>query len=123
MINNFNILNNIEINDEFYKSILKKFIFDNKLNQTQIIDLINNLKKLKKNIYINSDNLSKTNDIESFDNLNSSESDIVFITESENNKQNKLFNSLVNNDINSWIFMGIILISIVLVLMIIIYKK
>jgi hypothetical protein len=45
LINNFNILSFTEINDEYYKSILKKFILDNKLNQPQIIDLINNLKK------------------------------------------------------------------------------
>lgn len=106
-------------NKEIFTVTIKKFISENKLNQEQILDFLNLLKNKineqdeKNNLENNIDNNINTFEkMENFDNL----------IKNEEYNYSLLFD-LGKNDINTWIFLSVILISFIIIIMIIIYKK
>lgn len=117
-------LNNLSIieleNSKIFEYIIKKFILDKKLNQKQTIDFLSDIKNkfseenFKQNLNNNHDSKNNINNIiikENFQNF----------TEQEK-YDNLIYEQLINNDINTWILSGIILLSIVILIMMIIYN-
>ena len=116
---NFEELNN---NTTFNK-LVKNFVLEYKLNQQEIILLVTQIKKLSNFLKNKKDVIEDTNTENINDkNSNLSESDLSE-TININSENNYLLNKLSKNDINTWIFMGVIIISIIILIMIIIYKK
>jgi len=109
-------------------NLIKSFIIENKLSEENIIVLLNGVKKelyylnnIKTNPNPNPTNSIPTdsNDNEYFTNTNTNTN-----THTQIEMTNaSVLDSLKNNDINTWIFVGIILISFVIVIMIVIHKK
>ena len=119
-------LNFIELNDydidsientNLFNEIIKFFIIQNNLDENEVkifADLVyKNKSFLKKNIE------NKINNINTQENFNINTQDNNVFNENNNST---FFNKLVNNDINTWIFLGIILISIIMIIMIILQK-
>jgi hypothetical protein len=105
-----------KIKDEnTYKILIKSFIMQNNLNQEEIIIFLNNLKKINMQEFF----LEPLNLIENFN----TEEKYNEKEEKYNEKEDILINNLVNNDINAWIFIGIILISFIILIMIILNRK
>ena len=101
------------------KNIIKKFILDYKMTEKQILFFLNKLDKLDK-IDINENNLDK---------IDINENNLENFFNSQENIPNKFLNSnfiidgLYNYDINTWIFIGVIIISITIIIMITINNK
>lgn len=140
-------------NKQIFNLTVKKFILFNNLNHEQILILLNSLKNkfnydnnsnnnvqnnnIISNNIISNNNISNDNDsndnvsndnisndnlpydkvpndnFETFQNYNNS---IIF-------NENTLFNNLIHNDINTWIFMCVIIISLIIIIMMVVYKK
>ena len=133
-------------NHTFLNNIIKKYIIENNINQNYIVAFLEELK-----IKINSsDPTNLTNSLKIFpSNLKDSDSNLntdsdmnsdtnsdleTKIFENFENYQNGIDNEqmtnkksiielLSNNDINTWLFIGVILISFIFIIMITIHKK
>ena len=90
-------------NINLYREIIKLFIIKNNLNQSEIEILLSILDK--NNILIKNNIIDVKNKLETFDSDN-----IDF------------FDKLANNDINTWIFIGMILISFIIIIMVVLNK-
>jgi hypothetical protein len=114
-------LNFIELNDynidcientNMLNEIIKFFIIQNNLDENEIkifADLVyKNKSFLKKKIE------NKINNFNTQENFNTQDNNEI-----EENNNSTFFNKLANNDINTWIFIGIILISLIMIIMVI----
>ena len=120
-------------NSEQLNKLIKYYIIENKLKEDNIIILLNNIKlelseSYNKNITNNTqiNNTDKLNKIESYENdykNDNYEQYENFSNYSESDIKTSILKSLFNNDINTWLFIGIIFISFIIVTMIIIHKK
>lgn len=117
MINNINyeLTNNLKTNKNF---ILKKNE-DNKIvqyNEHPINNDDEHTKNNNENLDSNlNDNINTSSSLETFNNQNYNEEEQI--------KQNTLFDKLSNNDINSWIFLGMIIISLIVIIMFLFNNK
>jgi len=96
-----------------YKEIIKLFIIKNNLSNDSIELLISILDKNK--LFIKNNIIKITNKLENFESDN-----IINLIDNDNIL---FFDKLANNDINTWIFIGIILISFIIIIMMILNKK
>ena len=117
-------------NKNVLDSNIKKFIQDKNLNQTQIIIFLNLLKNkldVKPNGYNNDVEFNIKSDTEH--NIVPDKVDNIYENFQNNNMINKiknenlLLNNLIQNDINTWIFICGITIGLIITIMIFIYKK
>lgn len=90
-----------------FSKIINLYIKENDLNE---IESFENIIKNKSFIRSKIANLKR---IENYDNLSNLNSNI-------NNEQNTTLSKLANNDINTWLFIGIILLSFTIIIMMII---
>ena len=132
--------------------LIKNFIIENKLKENKIITLLNNIKlelskKYNKNNIVldNTTNNLQNNTTNNLQNntTNNSQNNTKFIEQYNNNieinndnnenfsnyssnteKINvSILSNLLDNDINTWLFIGIIFISFIVIIMIMIHKK
>lgn len=131
-----NNINFEELNDNiFFNNIIKKYIVENNIEPENVISF---LEELKLKINLPKNNLLKniipdtpdTNEIDNSNKILNKEymienfQDYPTNIENENKiKEKSIMNLLINNDINTWLFIGVILISLVLIIMVTIYKK
>jgi len=110
-----------------FKEIIKFYIINKNFNQNEIelfIKTINNNKLIIFNNIKNSNNVENSNNVGNLNNAENLNNIENFYSNGDNeNKQNTFIDKLINNDINTWIFIGMILISFVIIIMIIINKK
>jgi hypothetical protein len=146
--------NNIDFlsltNKEIFTNTIKKFIYENKLNQEQIFHFLNLIKNKineqdEKNKINEQDEKNKFNEQDEKNKFNEQDEKNKFNEQDEKNKfneqdeknnfenfqnliqneeyTNSMLVDLAKNDINTWIFLCVILISFIIIIMIIIYKK
>jgi len=110
-------------NTNSFKQIIKLFIAQNNLTEKEINIFINIIFKYESVIFNEIFVLTEPveHPIENFKNI----ADDIALSENSilNNNNSTFFNRLVDNDINTWIFIGIILISFIILIMIFINKK
>ncbi len=81
--------------------LIKKFIIDNKMNQEEIIIFLNQIEKLKSSCKYDLKYIKKEN----------------FTNFSNKSESNDIFNDIATNDLNAWLFIGIISLCLVIVFM------
>jgi hypothetical protein len=119
-------------NNTFFNKTIKKYILENNIEPNNVIIFLEEL-KLKLNSFSNSNTNLSQNDfknIETFENTNDVptpghfQNDLVnFENDTLSIKNKNIMELLTNNDINTWLFIGVILISLVFIIMMTIYKK
>ena len=116
-LNDYNIEFSKLNNPYIFERIIKKFISENKLLENKIIIFINKLKD-KLDVFNKENLINNIDDIDINLELNNLENNNYFMGKFDNLiKHNNMIYDFYNYDLNTWILIGIILISFIILIM------